>query len=96
MSPGETNQSKPRKRCIMIKLGELTHPPSLYRSSATASDGRSKSAEDKEKDQNSKVEGEKGNFPSAKMQITRVSDHLGLKALPPNESIHMTAEESSI
>ena len=71
----------------MIELGELTHPPSLYRSSATASNGRSKGAEDKKKDQDSKVEGEKGNFSSAKIQITRISDHLGLKALPPNESI---------
>ena len=68
------------------RVRRLTHPPSLYRSSPTARDRRSKGAKNKEKDQDSKIEGEKGHSPSTKMQITRVLSRLGLKTLPSEVS----------
>ena len=64
----------------------LTQPPSLFRSFATASDRRSKGATDREKDQDSKMEGENRHSPSSKNSIMGFLNHLGLKASPVKES----------
>lgn len=67
------------------RVMRLTQPPSLFRSFATASDRRSKGATDREKDQDSKIEGENCHSPSSKNPIMAFLNHVGLKVLPVKE-----------
>ena len=75
------------------RIMRLTHPPSLSRSFATASDGQSKEAKDRGKGQDSKVEGDKRHPLSTKNPITRALSRLGSKASPAKET--QTARKKS-